>query len=194
MYYETDLIEHVDLICDDCEIWKPAYGWEDRYEVSNFGNVRSKDWKVTTRRTVKGKFQEFSWISKGKVLKKNSIEGYPSVSLTRDGVSENVLIHMLVARTFLPNPNNYTVVNHIDTNKTNNHVSNLEWCTYEYNNIHAVYHGRNSQCIPVRCEETGKSYPSITRAEIDMHIPKGSISRIKVNNQYVYQKYHFTIV
>lgn len=195
MCYEMGQTEHLDLISEDVEIWMPAYGWEDRYEVSTFGNVRSKDWKVTTRRIIKGKPQEFSWISKGKTLKKNSIEGYPSVSLTRDGKSENVLIHMLVAKTFIPNPNNYPVVNHKDTNKTNNYVSNLEWCTYKHNNIHAVYHGRNPQCIPIKCEETGKTYPSITRAEVDMNIPKGSISNIKINDtQYIYKGYHFTIV
>lgn len=50
-------------------------------------------------------------------------------------------IHQLVARTYIENPNNFPCINHIDGNKLNNNVSNLEWCTYAYNNAHAVEHG-----------------------------------------------------
>lgn len=47
-------------------------------------------------------------------------------------------VHRLIAKAFIPNPNNYPCINHIDGNKLNNNVSNLEWCTYSYNNIHAL--------------------------------------------------------
>lgn len=191
MSSEIHQIEPLDST-NDVEIWKDVPGWEDRYEASTWGNVRSKDWVVTTRRLIKGKYQEFSWISKGKLLTKNSIEGYPTVSFTRNGVSENVLVHIIVAKTFLPNPNNYPVVNHKDTNRSNNHVENLEWCTYEYNNIHAVYHDCSKQAIAVICKETGRWYPSVTRAEIDLGIPKGSCRRIENKDyHYVYKNYHF---
>lgn len=146
------------------EEWRDAAGWEDRYQVSSFGRVRSKDWQVTTVREIGGILQSFTWTSKGKLMKFNQIEGYPSVSLTRDGVSQNVLVHRLVAKTFLPNPNNLPFVNHKDTNRSNNKLENLEWCTEEYNNIHAVYHGCNLQAIPVVCIETGQEFPSIARA------------------------------
>lgn len=191
MFSEIHQIEQCDLI-NDVEMWRPVPGWEDRYEASTWGNVRSKDWIVTTRRWIRGKYQEFSWVSKGKMLTKNSIKGYPTVSFTRNGISENVLVHVIIAKTFLPNPNNYPVVNHKDTNRSNNRVENLEWCSYEYNNIHAVYHDCSKQAIAVTCKETGKWYPSITRAEVDLGIPKGGSRRVNNNEyQYVYKNYHF---
>ena len=158
-----DQIEQRDSTLLD-EEWRDAVGWEDRYQVSSLGRVRSKDWQVTTVREIRGILQSFTWTSKGKLMKFNQIEGYPSVSLTRDGVSQNVLVHRLVAKTFLPNPNNLPFVNHKDTNRSNNKLENLKWCTEEYNNIHAVYHGCNLQAISVICIETSQKFPSIARA------------------------------
>lgn len=66
---------------------------------------------------------------------------YPRVSLTKDGVSKGYNVHRLVAKTFIPNPDNKPCVNHIDGVKTNNKATNLEWCTYKENISHAVANG-----------------------------------------------------
>lgn len=59
--------------------------------------------------------------------------GYYGVALSKSGIKETKKIHRLVAETFINNPNNYNYINHIDCNKTNNNVKNLEWCTQKYN-------------------------------------------------------------
>lgn len=61
------------------------------------------------------------------------------------GKKHNVYVHRLVAYNFIPNPNNYPVVNHIDENRSNNDVSNLEWCTYSYNNTYHDVHLRRAK-------------------------------------------------
>ena len=97
-----------------CEVFKPIEGYEDLYEVSDEGNVRNK----TT----------------GRILKPSRTNrGYLCVYLCKDGIREFKSIHRLVAQAFLPNPDNYPQVNHIDENKLNNSVDNLEWCTSQYN-------------------------------------------------------------
>lgn len=59
--------------------------------------------------------------------------GYETVALMVDGAPKTMLVHRLVAKTYLPNPNRLPVVNHKDENKLNNDVSNLEWCTQKHN-------------------------------------------------------------
>lgn len=68
--------------------------------------------------------------------------GYMKVTLRHNKKSYTPSIHRIVAEAFIPNPNNLPIVNHIDCDKTNNHVDNLEWCTQQYNTIHAYSNGR----------------------------------------------------
>lgn len=71
-------------------------------------------------------------------------KGYMCITLRVNNLSKNFLVHRLVALTFLPNDKNYTIINHIDCNPLNNHVSNLEWCTYSHNNKYAYTHGNRT--------------------------------------------------
>lgn len=103
------------------EIWKDVVGYEGYYEVSNLGNVRS-----VTR------------VKKGKQLKPiERRHGYLAVQLHGKGGNERGFkafsIHRLVAEAFISNPNNYPEVNHIDEDKSNNRVDNLEWVTHKQN-------------------------------------------------------------
>lgn len=116
------------------EIWKPIKGYEELYEVSNLGNVRS----LTTIINCKGAKGIDTHIRNGKVLSKAiGTTGYYIVVLSRNSKTKQVRIHRLVAEAFLDNPNNYPCVNHIDGNKLNNNVDNLEWCTHSHNNKEA---------------------------------------------------------
>lgn len=105
------------------EIFIDIKGYEGIYQISNYGKVMSLNYKK----------QGFSRLLKP--LIKNS--GYVKFNLNNNLVYTHPRCHRLVAEHFIDNPNNYEFVNHIDGNKLNNHVSNLEWCTMEYNNIHA---------------------------------------------------------
>ena len=84
-------------------------------------------------------------IRKNKYLKPylDRKNGYLSVALHKDGTHKNYRVHRLVAETFISNPSNLPQVNHIDGNKLNNNVENLEWCTSQQNIQHAWTNGLN---------------------------------------------------
>lgn len=100
------------------ERWKRVRGFEDFYAISNFGRLMS-----------------FKVKKEGKILKLTNKKGdYFSVVLTAPGKkAKSTRIHRLVAEHFIKNPHGLKYVNHIDGNKQNNHVSNLEWCTASHN-------------------------------------------------------------
>jgi hypothetical protein len=112
--------------------WLPINGYEGIYEVSNYGKVRVLDRAIPIPNGAT-RFQE-----PRELVSDVNEKGYPRVSLSTDGKTVKFLIHILVAKTFIGNPNNYPEVNHIDGNKMNSIVTNLEWCTKEYNIHHSI--------------------------------------------------------
>lgn len=97
------------------EEWKPIKGYEKMYQISNFGRVKR----------LKG-----FGCKKDRILRPLTYNtGYQMIWLQQ----KQCLIHRLVAEAFIPNPNNYTEINHKDEDKTNNRVDNLEWCNHQYN-------------------------------------------------------------
>lgn len=108
------------------EIWKTIKGYENIYEVSNKGNIRSVDRYVYQQNRM-----VFYKGTKLKPFKNNS--GYLCVGLSINNKKKKFAVHRLVAESFLPNPHNYPQINHKDENKENNEWTNLEWCTGSYN-------------------------------------------------------------
>ncbi len=117
------------------EIWKPIVGYENLYEVSNIGRVRSLD------RFVSAKLNSVSH-KKGQLLKPRiDHKGYARVCLSKNGKGKHFRIHRLVALTFILNPNNLPQVNHKTGNKLQNNIENLEWITNLDNMRHAWKNG-----------------------------------------------------
>lgn len=99
---------------------------------------------------------------------KNKSNGYLYVNIAINRKKCFIPIHKLVAQTWIDNPNGYKVVNHIDEDKTNNKVDNLEWCTHSYNITY-------SRGVAVMDNNTGKMYPSIRQAANDVGCPEQQI-------------------
>lgn len=109
------------------EIWAPISGWEGLYEVSTCGRVRSLD-RVTVSKAGTSR------LYKGRVLRiARDKDGYAQVILCHKERRVHGIIHRLMAQTFIPNPDGLPEINHKDEDKTNNEISNLEWCTDKYN-------------------------------------------------------------
>lgn len=109
------------------EIWRSVKDYEGLYEVSNWGRVRN----ILTHRMLKFEINA----------------GYYRLVLVKNKIKTHKLVHRLVAQAFIPNPLNLPQVNHIDENKLNNCVENLEWCTAKYNN---VYRGRIERMVKTK--------------------------------------------
>lgn len=108
------------------EIWKDIKDYEGLYQINNYGIIKSLP------------KQDGFYYLKEKILKPVNNYGYLRIILTKNKFKKNHFIHKLVAETFIPNPNKYPIVNHIDGNKQNNCVDNLEWCNHKKNTEHAV--------------------------------------------------------
>ena len=164
------------------EIWKAIEGYEGKYEVSNLGRVRSLDMKFD--RIWNGITQHYH--VKGRILKqKTDNKGYAFIGLS-NGARHNISyfrVHQLVAKAFIPNPDNLPQVNHKDENKQNNIVSNLEWCNAQYNATYGTIPEKNSKAhsIPVvQCDMNGnpiRTYPSATAAAKSIGLTRGAVTK-----------------
>lgn len=128
------------------EIWKPILGWEGIYEISNKGRVKSLERIIEFQ---KGSLENIKAkrIQKEKIIKGLLRNGYYHVQLHNNCKIKTWKIHRLVAIAFIPNPNNYPIINHKDENKLNNCVDNLEWCDYKYNLNYGTSRKRLSKSI-----------------------------------------------
>lgn len=150
------------------ELWKDVVGFENFYEVSTLGRVRSKDRKINYKNIGTA-------IRKGIILSpKIGNTGYYEVVLVKFNIKKYCRIHRLVAEAFIPNPNNFSCINHKDENKLNNKVENLEWCTSKYNT--EIYY--NKRTILYQYDLEGnyiRTWNSITKAAEFYNIDKTGI-------------------
>jgi hypothetical protein len=118
------------------EAWNDVVGYEGIYKVSITGKVKSLH-------------------GKEKYLSQSISKGYKVVALSKNGKAKMMKVHRLVAMAFIPNPMNKPHVNHIDSNRANAHVYNLEWCTPRENSQHALKYNKKSEDVFEHCEIIG---------------------------------------
>lgn len=106
------------------EQWKDIKGYEGLYRVSNLGRVKGLNRVDSIGRKVIG----------GIMRSSNDKDGYKLITLCKKAKRTTYKVHRLVAQAFIPNPNDLPQINHIDEDRTNNCIENLEWCTSQYNN------------------------------------------------------------
>ena len=144
------------------EIWKDIEGYEGIYQVSNKGRVKSLKRKICSNSNN----HKYNTLSE-KLLKLSGGGKYIQVILCKDGKTSAKLVHRLVAQAFIPNPENFSEVNHIDEDKTNNCIENLEWCDRLYNCNFGTRNERRakSKSKSVMCLETGEVFSSAKEAQ-----------------------------
>lgn len=139
------------------ELWKPVVNFEDSYEVSDRGRVRSIDRKVAS-----GIRHNDSVMRTGKILKYNvKRNGYAQISLSRNGKVKSIGVHRLVAMAFIENPESKATVNHKNGNKLDNRAENLEWATQKENSQHAYDTGLfppNTNKKKIICKDTMQTF------------------------------------
>lgn len=151
----------------------------DNYAISNLGNLKN--------------------VKKGNILTpvKNKY-GYLTYTFCQNGVKKTFRIHRLVALHFIKNPNNLPYVNHLDGNKTNNCVENLEWCTAKENDKHARETDLKKQEKPVIAENiiTKETivFKSVSEAGALLGINKGTISKVLRGKRHQVHNYTFYFI
>ena len=153
---------------------KDIFGYEGIYAITEDGRV----WSYKRKR-----FKSLT----------EDLRGYLRVNLSKNGSTKTYSVHRLVAETYLPNPNQFSDVNHLDENKGNNHVSNLEWCSHKYN---VNYGTRTSRIVEKRmksiyCVELDQVFDSFVHAARITGIHKGNICQCCKGNLKTAGGYHW---
>lgn len=147
------------------EEWRDIPGYVGLYKVSNFGNVKTIKRQGTDDRILK--------LTKAR-------NGYLNIALCKDGTYKRFGVHRLVAMAFLDNPGALPCVNHKDENKENNVLSNLEWCSHQYNNNYGTAkeratRSRYKSCVGMWEDGKIREFNSCTIASRETGISQGNI-------------------
>lgn len=168
------------------ERWRDIEGFEGLYQISSCGRVKSLG---------NGKSNN-STYSNERILKPQRANGYLRVTLCKECKNKQVSVHRIVATTFLSNIENLPYINHKDEVKTNNYVSNLEWCTAKYNSNYgtAIERASKKRSKKVLCVECDVIYESIAEAQRQTGISHSNISNCCNGKRKIAGSYHWEYV
>ena len=161
--------EKYNPIIEKDSIFKPIKGFENMYEISNYGIIKSVD------RNIICKDGQIKPIKSRYIRPADNGHGYKFVNLWKDNKQYRYYVHRLVAETFLSNPDNLSEVNHIDNNKANNSVNNLEWCNRLYNERQKLkdisgYPAKPIEQIDANTNEVIAEFESLSCCERELHM------------------------
>lgn len=168
------------------EVWKPVVGYEGIYEVSNMGRIKSLERMGTAGTPVHEKLLH-PYREKHK--------GYMVVCLRKNNKASVKKIHRLVAEAFIPNDNLFTdTVNHIDEDKTNNRVDNLEWMSNGDNVRYSQSGWKHYRAKKIRCLNTGEVFGSYRDMERAYGLRPRAIKDNIKNGANHYKEYYFELI
>lgn len=159
------------------EVWKDIPEYEGKYQASSLGRVRS--------------------VASGKIMSSNRNNGdYIVVNLYKNKKKKSFLVHRLIAKTFISNPERLPVVNHKNENKQDNRVCNLEWCSASYNSSYGSRKKKQAEKLGKRvlCVETGEIYMSIGLAGKAVGKAYQDISRACKSEKRTCAGYHWKFI
>lgn len=156
------------------ETWKDIKEYEGVYQISNLGNVKSLD------RILKNRWG--SYTRRGGIMTINKCNRYSAINLFVNWKFKHCKIHRLVATAFIPNPENKPEVNHINCNRYDNRVENLEWCTASENMQHAKRMGLRPDFKGDKNPAAKLSYKKVE--EIKRKYLSDTISMSKLADEY----------
>lgn len=162
-------------------VFKPIKGFENMYEISNYGTIKSVE------RNIVCKDGQIKPVKSRELRQTDNGTGYKFVYLWKHNKQHRYYVHRLVAEIFIPNPDNLSEINHIDNNKSNNHVSNLEWCNRLYNERQKLKHISGYPAKPIEqidaiTNEIIAEFESINDCERKLHINSTAIRKHIENN------------
>lgn len=189
--------EFIKSVSLEGEIWKDIVGTKSCFAVSTLGRICSLS------HITKG--GNNTYFTKQHILSQHRNKGgYLRVRLyLNNGVNMTKLVHRLVAETFIPNPNNYPFIDHIDGNPSNNHISNLRWCTKSMNMLNPITRERNSNArkgkaahnrrsvVQLRDNQPLAFYDSVKDACDKLNLSSGTLCACCKNQKYTYKGYRW---
>lgn len=161
------------------EQWKDIVGYESYYQISNYGNLRSKDRLVISKNNSLA-------LKKGRLKKPSMANNYFLAMLSKEHIPKAITIHRLVAMHFIENPMNKKEINHKDGNKQNNHVDNLEWVTRSENSQHSYNNG-----LQISRKGSMHHFAKINESDVlnMFMLYNNGVSRKEIANRYTHISY-----
>lgn len=190
--------EFIKSISIEGEEWRFINGTMEYFAVSNYGRIASMSHLVSGGNNN-------SWMTKPRILTAQTNRGgYLRVHLTsKHGVDITKLVHRIVAETFIPNPNNYSFIDHINGDRTDNSVNNLQWCTRSMNMLNPITRIRNSNSRKGNKPSNSKSVVQIKNGVViaifesggeacrALNLSSGTLWSCCKNQKYTYKGYNW---
>lgn len=167
------------------EIWYEVEGYEEYHRISNYGRIKvlSRTWKTGSNYSISRQKSE-------QIITPTMSKGYMVVTLVKNGKLKQHLVHRMIAKAFIPNPNKFSCINHINGIKHDNRIDNLEWCSVQYNTLHSYMkglqipkkRGGHNMAKKIKCDTLNLSFDCIKDASEILGVGRRTIHSVLSGN------------